>query len=174
MHQLVITICAIALSAALAVMSINYLPWWNGHAADIEKVIKNSLPILEAAYISATRATDGTPPDTTGSEDGGLRDNFGGLLKLIPAAPPHYRWVYGKHPIDGSRYSNMNYFCMKMVSNSGVLAGREEGIKRARSIFSSDQFYIGPTCGVSSNIEETENAPIMVTYYVAYAPGISP
>jgi hypothetical protein len=174
MHQLIITIIAIALSAAMALVSVNYIPWWTGHAADVEKVVRGSVPLLESAYIMATRAADGVPPVVTIEADGGLATNFMGLLRFTPAAPSNYTWVYGIHANDGTRYANLNYFCMQWSSNTGLVGGLSAGLERAQSVFSADQFFIGPTCGAITNTAETTGAPSTVTYYVAYAPGVSP
>lgn len=174
MHQLVITIIAIALTAALALASVNYIPWWTGHAADVEKVVRGSIPLLESAYIVATRAADGAAPPVTAEADGGLSSNFMNLLHFTPAAPAHYQWTYGIHSSDGSRYANLNYFCMRLAPGAPSVVSQYMGLTRAKGLFSSEQFFIGPTCGVTSNYEQVTDVPSMVTYYVSYAPGISP
>src|SRR5690606_6424911 len=107
MHSLIITIIAIALTAALIAVTIDYLPVCNNAAAQVERQVKDAFPLLENAYDVATRAADGVAPPAQAGGDGGFVENFIPLIKFAPATPAGYTWVYGQHPDDGSHYANL-------------------------------------------------------------------
>lgn len=174
MTQLIITIVAIALTAALVLASINYVPAWYGYSTTAEKQVRAALPLLEQAYDVMTRAAGGTPPAVQAVADGGFRSNFVPTLKFAPAAPTGFTWVYGQHANDGTLYANLNYFCL--VPTGQISDGVGRGVYRAAGVFSTDQLFINTTCGATSSIGQPASfagASRVVTFYVAYTPGVT-
>jgi hypothetical protein len=178
MIQLVIVIITIALTAALALASINYLPWWHKSAGDAEQVVRSSLVQLEQAYDATVRAANGTAPAVTGDADGGLMAQFGAVLKFQPAAPAGFTWTYGQHANDGTRYAGLNYFCLRPVvqaADQGAGEGVYKGLQRARSIYSPDQVVISAACDATadSGLPTAYPTPVYVTMFVRYTSGVT-
>ena len=174
MTQLIITIIAIALTAALVLASISYVPAWYGFSNTAQKQVSAAMPLLEQTYDVLTRAAGGTPPAVQGGSDGGFRSLFLPTLKFAPAAPAGYTWVYGQHANDGSRYANLNYFCLSPLGSTSEGVGR--GIYRAAGVFSADQMFINSGCGATSTLGQPGNwkgISRAVTFYVAYTPGVT-
>ncbi|VTU41908.1 MULTISPECIES: hypothetical protein [unclassified Variovorax] len=175
MFQLILTVMAIALTSALVMVSINYLPAWRGAARDVEQQVRTALPQLEEAYDAATRAAGGVPPAVLAASDGGFSAQFLPLLRFAPAAPAGYVWTYGQHGDDGSRYANLNYFCL--APTRAGLQGVGRGLYRGVSAFSRDQAFVNTSCGATVTQAAPSNwnaAPARaVTFYVAYTPGVN-
>lgn len=175
MVQLIITIFAIALTAAIVVASVNYLPWWYRTANITEESLIKTMSVLEQTYDVAVRAADGVAPAVIETDaDRGLMANFGDLLKFTPLAPSGYTWTYGVHGDDGSRYANLGYFCLKPVGE-GASEGVARGIMRTRNAYSPEQVVVASTCGANSSDPTPSEypAPLHVTMYVVYTPGVS-
>jgi hypothetical protein len=177
MFQLILTVIAIALSAAQLLAGLNYTPAWTRTAADTDLVTRASLQTLEQAFDIATRANSGTSPVVTTDSDGGLAANFLPIVKFTPAAPAGFRWVYGQHANDGTRYVGMYYFCMLPVSgNSGASQGVYRGVLRSMTIFPSDQAFVNTGCGAVTNYATPTTFPanMALTLYVTYVQPIAP
>jgi hypothetical protein len=171
MMQLILAIVAIALISALAVASINYMPVWTKAADDAEQVTRSSLNRLEQAYDVLTRANNGDVPVVQGGPDGGFSALFLPTLRLAPAAPTNFRWVYGQHAADGSPKAGMNYFCLH---SNGADEGAWRGIQRARAAFSSDQYFVSSACdSLENSTPSSYPSPAAVTFFVSYVPGIT-
>lgn len=174
MFQLIIVVLAIALASTLLMVSVKYLPWWNRTATLIEESTRSSLVQLEQAYDIAARANNGTPPARTLSPDGGYEENFRPILRLMPKAPGNSVWVYGQHPADGGLYANMHYFCLK-ATGTGADEPLWRGVNRAKGAFSDEQAFISnEDCDRLSSVSlpSVYPAPLFLTYFVAYVPGI--
>lgn len=175
MVQLIITLIAIALTVLLAVASINYLPWWHKTAADTEETVRTSMKLLEQTFDVVVRASNGVVPVQTGEADGGLMTHFGAHLVFAPAAPAGYQWTYGRHGVDGSRYSGLGYFCLVPTNSNGADQGVYRGIERARSVFSRDQVIVANQCAANESAPTPTQfpAPVAVTMYVVFTPGVN-
>lgn len=176
MVQLIITLFAIGLTAALAVASINYLPWWRSTAADTAATLKSTLVLLEQGYDVAVRARDGLAPPITPAVDGGLAEGFLPILRFTPPAPPGYAWVYGKYAGTDPSYAELNYFCLTPAEpGAGLSEGIYRGIARTMPQFSADQLFVSDECGATSSTGTPMEYPYAghLTFYVMYSPGIS-
>lgn len=176
MFQLIITIAAIALTSALLAVSINYIPGWYKSAADTEAVARKSLLLVEQAYDVATRAANGAPPSTTGAADGGFTSNFQPVLKLLPAAPPGFEWRYGQATGASAPWSGLHYFCLEFTKNAeGAGEGAWRGMQRVAALYSNQQLVLSSVCGgtEASATPTAYPAPLAVTLFVAYTPGIA-
>lgn len=172
MVQLILTILAISLTAATVVASLNYLPWWYRTANDTEQVLRTSLRQLERAYKADARNNGGAPAEVTADEDGGLEANFRAVLRLIPSAPTGFQWSYHQRPMDGSIWEGLHYFCLS--TDGGASDGEWRGLKRLENLYSSEQYIVADSCGASapSAVPESLPAPVSVTFYVTYIPGV--
>ena len=174
MFQLIITLVAIALTAAMGAVTVNYLPSWSGASVSVERQVRTSLPLLENAYDVATRTADGTAPSVLAQPDGGFSANFLPLIKFAPPAPGGYSWRYGQHPDDGSHYANLHYFCL--APEGRLSEGVTRGLYRGIAEFSRDQAFVHTTCGVPATLPmptgDWASSPRVITFYVAYVPGI--
>ena len=171
MIQLIITIVAIALTAVVLAASVSYIPWWYKTASDTQEVVHRSLLTMEQAYNVAARANNGTPPPVLPTQaDGGFVTQFQPVIQLLPPTPPNFRWRYGLNSA-----LNLNWFCLENLEPGGANEGAWRGVNRARSIFSPQQFVVSGSCGssVSDPAPSSYPAPLTITYYVAYVPGIS-
>lgn len=176
MHQLIITIVAIALTAALLAAGVNYVPWWYKSANDTEEVIRKSLPVLEQAYDVTVRQADGVAPAVQGTADGGLWAGFGPALGLTPAAPPGFTWRYGLKSEGLAPWSGLNYFCLEYTGRpEGAPVGPWQGARRATAVFSAQQLILGNSCGQTMSAPNPPSypAPLALTFYVAYTPGVT-
>jgi len=176
MIQLIITVVSIALTAALLLASINYIPWWHGIASDTEFIIKESLPKLERAYNVATILGNGTPPAPTTEADGGFQSLFEPIVKLLPAAPPGFEWSYGRYTGTEQPWAGLDYFCLTYTASGGrAEQGAWTGALRASTIFSPQQYILGSACGktVSQSLPSSYPQPLAITFFVAYVPGVS-
>ena len=174
MFQFLIALFASALTGLLLAASINYIPWWFKIATDVETTTRSSLTRLEQAYDVATRAGNGVSPAVTAEPDGGFRSNFLPVLQLMPAAPAATAWQYGQHAQDGGPFAGLHYFCLAGTS-AGVDEGTWRGVNRARAGFSDEQVFVGASCGATASdaLPSGFPAPLALTMFVAFTPGIS-
>ena len=176
MFQLILAVISIALISALVLVTVNYTPGWLRSAQVVEEQLRKNLPLLESTFDVVVRAADGVTPAVAGAEaDGGLSSNFSTAMVFSPTAPSGFRWVYGTHAVDSSRYSGMAYFCLKPDSGPQLTQGVWAGAGRIRSAYPPDQLFLGATCGEASNIATPSTFPAdgVLTLFVAYTPGIS-
>jgi hypothetical protein len=165
MTQLILTIIGIALTAALAVASINYLPWWQQPAAALTKMLDLSLAQVESAYQVVARAADGDAPAPSGGADGGFAAHFLPVLQFTPAKPAGYHWVYG-------RVDDLDYFCLAPGQDADeALVAAAWRVLGTRS---PDQMKLNTHCGATTSYSRTQalGEPLAITYWVAYSPDI--
>jgi hypothetical protein len=175
MTQLIITVFAILLSSIMALVSVNYLPFWTQSREDTSVATRLVLSKLESSYNLAVQAGNGAVPAPTSEADGGLMTNFGSYLKFPPVAPSGFTWVYGQHPTDSSSYSGLAYFCMEPASPSSSLnQGQYQGLVSASVVYSSSQvIYSSSGCGATaSSAFSSFPAKPYLTFYVTYTPGV--
>lgn len=172
MSQLILTVMAIALTAATVVSSLNYIPWWYKTAADTDIVLRSSLPTLEKAYKAAARNNGGLAPAVTGDADGGFVANFQPILQLLPAAPRGYAWSYNQHPADSSQWDSLHYFCLSKAEPASI--GDWRGFSRTQPLYSTAQFVMGSSCGQTTPSAEPASLPssLALTFFVTFVPGV--
>jgi hypothetical protein len=176
MYQLILVILAISLTAALAMVSLNYLPGWQGTAGTVERQVSTSLALLEQGYDVATRSQNGIPPPVTTAADGGFAAAMIPVLRFTPYAPTGYQWVYGMRNVDGTQWGGLNYFCLVPVANSsGATEGVARGMARLKTKFSPDQLFLSSACGDSQDGPAISGAvpDLRLTFFVAYTPGVT-
>lgn len=174
MFHLILLVIGIALTSLLVLVTVNYLPWWNKSADLFEQQTRTALVRLEQAYDVATRAANGTPPAIRPLEsDMGFESIFQPVMKLLPGTPANTTWLYGQRPADGTPYANMHYFCL-LADEAGADQALWKGVWRAASTFSAQQVFLSDTCGAiaSVSVPSSYPAPLALTLYVAYVPGI--
>lgn len=174
MHTLILAILAIALTSALLMSSLSYLPAWQGAAQVNAELVQTGFARLERAYEVYAQANGDTPAAPTGAADGGLVANFGALLGFVPRAPDGYAWSYGQRPVDGGTYSGMHYFCLAPVNTSAGSEGVARGILRLRQVVPQDQVVFSDACAATSDWSAPADypQPLHATYYVIYVPGM--
>lgn len=169
MHQLIITVMAIALSSILVMVGVNYIPWGFKERDQMTEVIQTSLPKLENAYDIVTAANSGTPPASQATADGGFANNFLPTLKFTPATLPGYSLRYGTYAGTNTRYTGLNYFCMTTSRITTEIAYK--ALLKAKNQFSPDQYFVSTSCGDTSNASGYHNnTSYQLTFFVAYVP----
>ena len=173
MFQLILVVLAIALTSAILLASVKYLPWWTKSAALVDESVRTSLIRLEQAYDIATRGANGVPPAVEATPDGGFDAIFRPIMQLLPGSPGETSWVYGLNETAGL-YSGKNYFCLKTTGTGGDEA-LWRGINRARATFSAEQAFLNADCGAGASVPLPSSypTPLALTFYVAYVPGIN-
>lgn len=173
MVQLIITVIAIALAAAAALVTVNYSPWWAQSVAESEASVRTALRKLETVYIASARTAAASALDPNANADGGLMAIYGGLLGFTPGAPVGYTWTYGKKGTTGA-YANTHYFCLQP---NGTVTGRDESaaraLMRAAHGFSAEQYVLAENCGaeVSEDVSDAAVVPVL-TFYVKPLPDV--
>lgn len=177
MHQLIITIFAIMLTSAMVWVGIKYVPVSHSERLTVAEKITEALPKLEVGYDVVTRANSGTPVAVTADADGGFATNYLPAIKFTPALPAKMTISYGKYAGAVARYADLNYFCLKGDASLMKRQPVWEGILRAKTTFSADQFFVSSACGVASNVplgSTPPSTPYFITFFVAYVPPITP
>lgn len=183
MISLITTILAIALLAAMLLITVNYLPGWQTTSKQTSALTLNAITDLRGAFASAWTADNAnsyktgvyTDPPVTGSGDGGLSADFSSYM-YPPTAPPGYTWSYGH-----SGVNNLSYFCM-YPTGAGANFGVFNGILAALRSFGAGSGQItlasggAAACGstVSSAMPTAYPANYALTMFVRCAPDPSP
>ncbi len=148
MTQLILTIMAIALSAALIVATVNYMPSWPKQAEITQTLGKTGFTQLQAAY-KGYHTANGVVPEPNADPDGGLATHFTPYLDFVPRAPDGYYWTYGRQLAGNLDH----FFCLAPEPGTATGEGDYRGLMRLRAIFPSDQFIVHDDglagCGVS-------------------------
>lgn len=170
MSQLVLVILAIGLTSALLMATINYMPSWQPVALETQRQVVSGFDKLERAYHLKTRVNGGTPDAPTTDPDGGLAQHFVHYYGFLPRPPAGYDWRYG---YDAGL--NLNWFCL-YPTGAGASRGVFEGMKRAATSFSVEQFYLHAggvsSCGSTAAQPAPSSFPALVTitFFVRYIP----
>lgn len=173
MVHLILTLIAIALSASLSIVAVNYVPWFAKPAADIAAVTQTGLLRIESAHLSQERAAGGDPlvlPPGTGAQafQSLLVDD---VLRFVPAAPPGYGWSLHQKPADASAYSELLYVCLSPTNASMPLTKPiEMGLRQAIAIFPPQQAILASTCGATVTSPPATVAPVLSFYLVPSPP----
>ncbi len=172
MSSLIITILSIGLFAAMVAATVSYLPWWAKDAAATESLVAAGFAKLDRAFELKTGADGDIPPPVLAEADGGLGSHFTELLGFIPQPPVGFTWSYGQRISDGSRYSEMFYFCLSPTHENAGSVGKVRGISQFKSVAGIDQYILSDQCGDIANNVPSDSFPIHATYYVVYTPGL--
>jgi hypothetical protein len=138
MHNLILVVLSIALTAATLAASMNYLPGWTSVANDTNRLTNYGFVALDKAFQSATTRALGRAPAPTTAVDGGLAANFAADYGFRPKAPVGYSWKYGHN---GADY----YFCLyPLPGRAGASEGQWRGLNRSRNLLPDQQYFILP------------------------------
>lgn len=169
MLQIVMVIMAIALSAGVLAVSINYMPFWRIASEDAYQLGRNGFTALEQAYKAYARDNAGAVPPATLEVDGGIIA-FKPYYSFLPKAPSGFAWKYGY-----SATQNLNYFCL-YPTGAGGTEGVFRGLKRLHGVFSDEQYFIAAggsaecgTIGIDPAFTTWPRA-FVATYFVRYVP----
>lgn len=171
MFSLIVVFLTIAFLSALAVVAINYTPWWIERAQTAQELTREGVATLERAYESAAAA--GTPVDTppvpTADADGGLQALLKPYAGFTPKAPRNMTWTYGHQGAAGA-FEGMDYICLQ---GSSVELGEYQAIQLLANTWGSTQAVVSNVCGAaaSSSAPSSLPAPVALTYYLQYVPG---
>jgi hypothetical protein len=172
MSSLILVVLTIAFLSTLALVSINYTPWWIQEAQTAQQLAVDGFVRLERAYDLAAQSS--TPPDTppapVAESDGGLATHFRAHLGFIPKAPVAMQWAYGRQEAAGY-YQGLDYFCLH---GDAVRLAEYRGTSRVAALFGSGQTIVNSFCGAQASAPEPIEypAPVAVTVYVQYVPGV--
>lgn len=166
MLQLIITV------VSLAILSLAWLPHVTPRlpeeqtGRDSAVLLEKALPQFQRAYQALTAEAEGTPPEATG----GAVDAsavFGPLLRIAPAAPAGFQWVYAQHPADSSARAGQFYVCaFSMTAGRGAW----DALRQTAGTAGPDA-VLGYECGeaVADPIQEFP-ATAALTLYLTYEP----
>lgn len=169
MINLIITLMSIALTGAIVVASVNYLPAWTGSAEEQAALVRAGFDRFETAHYLASKST-GIEPLPTADADGGLAALFQPYYSFLPKAPAGYAWKYGRNTVNG-----LNWFCLYSATTAG--AGAWSALRTATNYYSSERYFVHAggeaQCGATSNMAQPEAFPVQfsATFYVRYVPG---
>lgn len=170
MFNLILTIIAIGLLAAVAVASVNYVPWWQKPALETAARVQAGLTSLDRAFQAAAQA--GALTGTFASPQEALQSLLvQPYLRFAPPAPPGYVWGLYKKDVTnpGDPYSGLFYLCLAPSSASASSSeATTAGLTRAATIASPQQAVVAPACGATAS-EPGAGAPAL-TYYLVAAP----
>lgn len=170
MFNLILTIIAIGLLAAMAVASVNYVPWWQKPALETSARVQASLVSLDRAFQAASQA--GALTGTFASPQEALESLLvQPYLRFTPPGLPGYTWGLYKKDVTnpGDPYSGLFYLCLAPSSASTPSSeATVTGLTRAAAIASSQQAVVAPACGATASAAGP-GAPAL-TYYLVAAP----
>jgi hypothetical protein len=170
MNSLIFTLLAIALSAAVVLTTVSYLPAWQPAAAQAQAIAQAGFDTLETAHYLASKAT-GLEPLPTAETDGGVVTNLSAYYSFLPPAPEGYAWKYGNDGVSG-----YNWLCLHGASAAGTKAVWE-ALSRLKTTYSTEQYFVhsggAANCGTASNAvaPTTYPAQFSATLFVRYVLG---
>ena len=131
MFQLILVVIAIALTAAMVVASINYIPWWYKSAADTEQSMRSSMSRLEQTYDVVVRAAKVTPTKAGLFVTLWKRDDSGITRPYSVEDGVDEFWVVTETP---NGYGYFAFTAQSLV-DSGVLASSAKPGKRGFRLY---------------------------------------
>lgn len=166
MLQLILTV------VGLAILSLAWLPHVaprlpeEQSARDNAVLLEKALPRFQRAFQTLTEATDGIPPEAAGGSTDAV-EVFGPLLRIAPAAPSGFQWVYAQHPADGSARAGQFYVC---AFSTTAGRGAWDALKQTAGAGDSN-VALGYACGqtITPPVQEFP-ATAAVTLYLTYEP----
>ncbi len=171
MFNLIITVLAIGLVAALAMASITYVPWHIKPAENIAKSAGEGLERVQDAYRWLSAAGAGAAPDPQGTPAAAFQSTFvDKALKLTPPVPPGYQWTYHKFPSDGTKYADLHYVCLEPANALPADKALELGLRKALVTLSQEQAILADTCGATQSKSTFVAAPVLTFFLVPTLP----
>lgn len=177
MVHLIITLISISLLSALALATVNYMPWHVRPAAEVSSVARESLTKVESAYQVAVALNNGVSPSAAGTPQEAFNTVLvEPLLKFTPAAPTGYGWSYAQFSDTaqpGSVYDGLHYVCLyPLDANRTSDMALERGFGQGLAAFSPAQVTLSETCGAKTSLTSFAKAPV-VTMFLVPAPEFS-
>lgn len=175
MHQLIIVLMSIALTAVMITVTAVYTPASKTTTEINYALVKEGVRTMERAYQLYTKANNGaTPAVVAQSGDGGLSSSFSDFLPFIPKAPSGYQWAYGYNAT-----ASLNYFCLYSENKEAARAATLTAFTRAQKVFSDAQYVLhkggASNCGSTAQLDVSKNPEdIAITYFVRNVEGFSP
>lgn len=175
MYSLILSLLAIALQAAALFCMMHYAPAWVKTAPDYTRTMAAGISAFERGFYRYGAANAGVMPEPTEVADGGLIQfqSPERHLTFLPAAPIGFQWTYG--------HSSDYFVCLHAIDGTRPMReGLYYGVKRLRKLLPDDQLIISAganSCGAVVDVSSgpvTFPAPLSVTYFLRYAPGIPP
>jgi hypothetical protein len=172
MFSLILAFLTIAFLSTLAVVAINYTPWWLERAQTAHVLASDGMTRLERAYdlASAAATPEEAPPVALTTGDGGAQSYFRPYVGFMPRPPAAMGWVYGHQSAAGS-FEGMDYFCL---AGADVALGEYQGVSRLAAALGPGQATLAQVCGATSatGVPASFPAAVALTYYVQYVSGI--
>lgn len=153
MFQLILVIISIALTAAIVLVSINYLNPEVKQAKEIGQRIAMELQDVEQVYDNAVNLSEGVPPPVTLDADGGFQSVFLPVLKFKPKLVPGYNISYGKLPSLPSIYSELNYVCIYPENTSKYSSVVGRALFNTKNEFAEGQALLVSSCADPLNTQ---------------------
>lgn len=171
MFQLVLVIISIALTAAIVLVSINYLNPEVKQAKDLGLKIAVQLQDVSQIYDNAVNLSEGVAPPITAAADGGFESIFLPVLKFKPKFSPGYDISYHKMPALSNVYSDLNYICVypKVTSQYSTIAGKS--LLNAKNEFAEGQALLVTSCSDPLNTQTTDTStPLSLVVFLRSIP----
>lgn len=174
MHQLIIVLMSIVLTAIMVTATAIYTPASKTTTEITYALTRDGFGTLDKAYQLYTKANSGGVPVVSGAADGGISTNFSDFLPFLPKAPMGYQWTYGYNSSQGT-----NYFCLYSTNTAAANAAVLTAFTRLQSIFSAGQFVVhaggASNCGSVANIDLSASPTnVALTYFVKNVEDFSP
>ncbi len=171
MASIIVVFLTVGFLAALAVVALNYTPWWLPHAETAQRLTQAGLATLEQAYELKSTAA-GAAPAPLALADGGLSSLFSAYYGFTPKPAAGMAWSYG-HQSAAGQFQGADYICL---SGTGVGFGEAEGVLRVANTLGTGQAIISTTCGATNpsfaGSATAYPAKVALTYYVQWVPGV--
>lgn len=157
MHQLILTLMAIALSAATLFTTVSYVNPSMAVSQDASAKVYSGVLDLETAWGDYYTANSAYLPTAN------WRNVLTPAYTFMPRTPTNTQWNYG--------HSTGYYFCLSPVGNAAVVTQAQyTGLLLFMQKVSSQQAFIGQTgCGATVNgaRPSTWPAKVYLTYWVS-------
>ena len=179
MYYLIPTITVILVLSTWMPTLVNKLPVVKLAQPPEIRTVVNSITALSQVYATlgaaAASGTLSTNPETknltfpavdAAQSDGGASLMAATISKFAPPALKGFSWVYGQHPVDGSAYSGLYYFCMQPVQGEFLSPSAASAITAAASSFPASKFFYASACGAVADVPNLSGNAIHLTYYL--------
>lgn len=168
MLQLILAVLGLAL-LTLAWLPHLQMPAVAQQRSDVAAtVLPRALPRFQKAYQLLTEQGEGVPPSSSLSAEA----VYGPVLRLMPAAPEGFVWVYGRQTNEGSSYTGRDYIC---ALSQAPKDGQRAGLIRAQALLAESDVEVGHVCGSNSSASGQAQERVALTFYLRYdAPEPSP
>lgn len=146
MFQLILVIISIALTAAIVLVSINYLNPEKKQIKEVSQKVVLEIQDIAQVYDNTVNLSEGVAPPVTMDADGGFQTIFLPVLKFKPKLIPGYEISYGKLPALPNNYSNMNYVCISPKNGMTYTAFSGNALLNVKNEFPDGQAMLVSSC----------------------------